>query len=256
MSIKQRCRHFAVFLILMAVSQLVRAAESMLFAMVYPPVFPYSYSLGNEYDGIGPEVIRKWAAYHGQAVTFKSFSRQGAEAALYLDKADMSLLAPAWLARADTLLFSKPILMHREFLYATSAIPAGNGLSDNVPEPFAICVIEGFVYPALDQAFISGKYIRLNATDGTTQLKLLQKGRCRFAHMSELQGQWLITQMGLQKVIYRAPEPLIEEALTFAVTQRHQALMPGLNAFIQKLQDSHEMDRIIAEQMARARARK
>ncbi|MDF2178629.1 transporter substrate-binding domain-containing protein [Aliiglaciecola sp. CAU 1673] len=232
------------------------AKESILFAMVYPSVFPYTYSLKNEYDGIGPAVIRRWAEHHGIDVTFQSFSRQAAEAALYLDKADMSLLAPAWLARANTLLFSKPILMHREFLYATSEIPKGTGLPDNNAVPFTICVIEGFVYPALDAGFMSGKYIRLSATDGTTQLNMLQKGRCRFAHLSELQAQWLISKMGLEKVIYQAPMPLIEEALTFAVTQRNKALMPGLNAFIDKLNNSQEMKDIVAEQMAKALKKK
>ena len=91
--------------------------RAMRFAVIYTDEPPYAYSNNvSRYNGIVPKLVRALGRELGSEVEFLPASRKGLEASIIKGRADFSLLAPEWLQNSGSLIFSTPILNHKEFL--------------------------------------------------------------------------------------------------------------------------------------------
>ncbi|WP_339723423.1 transporter substrate-binding domain-containing protein [uncultured Paraglaciecola sp.] len=180
------------------------------------------------------------------AVKYTRHNRNRGEEALYLGELDAAILSKEWVRHPDKLVYSLPIYVHKEFLYANHPI-ADKPLSELLPNKI-ICTRRGYVYPKIDAFFKSKVSLRIDSHIEATQFEMLRRHRCDFVVTNEFVGQWIIEKNAWGKDIYRSKTPIDEVDFTFAVHPKNQDFLDVLNLNINQLTQSGELQKIILQQ--------
>lgn len=238
-----RCLLTAGFLL---VCDLAQAKQpTFKFVLYYPQVPPYMYQQEQQKDvkGLIPALINEFFAEQGIQLSYVIDNRKGAEHRLYSGDVDAMLLAKPWSEHPELLLFSEPVIMHRDFLFATKAFA-----KDSHPEDWLsnakICTRQYYVYEALEPYFATGT-ARIDSSSEAAQMRMLQSGRCDYAYMNEHVAQWLAKNQFSQLQLNRSPVSFGNVGLTIAMHKKWQDLLPKLNAFLQKQQENGRIEQLL-----------
>lgn len=221
----------------------VMAAEKLKFVLYYPQVPPYMYQESNSPKVVGlvPDLIRDFFSHEQIQVEFILDNRRGAEHRLYSGDVDAMLMAREWAIHPEQLLFSEPVIAHRDFLFSMHPFNANQG-----PEQWLagkkVCTRQYYVYDALESHFIKSGTQRIDSSSELAQLRMLQNGRCDYAYLNEHVAKWIASHQLSDVTLHQSPLDFGLVGLTIAFHPRWQAYIPGLNQYLQKAREQGFID--------------
>lgn len=219
-------------------------ADSFTVAIYYPQVPPYMYAgADNAPVGVIPELLTAFFAKQPYTLQYVYENRYRAEIGLYDGKYDASVLAAKWTLQPEELLFSQPLLEHKDYLYATEPFAA------EAESNKTICLRRHYIYTAINDALQSGSLIRVDAESEFDQFNMLLNKRCQLAYMNEHVASWLAQNHFAANTFYRQPQAIDKTALTLALHPKWAALKPRLDAFIREAHRNGVIDRALAKHM-------
>jgi polar amino acid transport system substrate-binding protein len=223
---------------------LAKADEQRLFVVNDPGSLPYLYfdDTQHQYVGVIPDILKGIPLLNYR---FVSNSRKRSEEQIYANKADMMMLSVAWLKQPEDVISTLPIHQHRSFLYSISEFP--QKFSSTEPgKSSAICTRKSYSYPTLDAYFNSKHFIRVDASNHLSMLKMLFKNRCDYVVMNEFNAINIMhTPFFEGKVLYRAKQPISTVPLNIILRPEFTREKQLLDAHIQALQESGEMAKLL-----------
>ncbi|WP_233081694.1 substrate-binding periplasmic protein [Rheinheimera soli] len=212
------------------------------FVLYYPQVPPYMYQdeKTQKVVGLVPEVLQDFFQQQNIRVQYVADNRTRAEHRLYQGEVDAILLAKEWTQHPDQLLFSEPLLEHKDYLFARQPLAAQGQLADWVRGK-AICTRQYYIYDSLTPFFQTNETARVDSSSELTQLNMLLNGRCDFAFMNEHVANWLLHHHFPDKQLYRSATGFSPVGLTVAF---HPRWKPQLAAFNQYLREQQQQGTI------------
>lgn len=215
-------------------------------AIYYPQVPPYMYAgEDNSPQGVIPDLLNAFFARQPYALQYVYENRYRAEIGLYDGKYDASVLAAKWTMQPEELLFSQPVLEHRDYLYATRPF---NEKTDSLTGK-TICLRRHYIYSAINAALQNGELIRIDAESEFDQFNMLANNRCQLAYMNEHVASWLVNKHFSEYPFYRKPQAADKTDLTLALHPKWALLKPQLDAFIREAHRTGFIDRALARHM-------
>ena len=243
-SVMCQLRLAALLVILPAPAAESLTADSFTVALYYPQVPPYMYAgADNAPVGVIPELLTAFFAKQPHRLQYVYENRYRAEIGLYDGKYDASVLAAKWTLHPEELLFSQPLLEHKDYLYAMKPFHA------EAESSTTICLRRHYIYTAINDALQSGSLIRVDAESEFDQFNMLLNKRCQLAYMNEHVANWLVQHHFAGNTFYRQPQPTDKTALTLALHPKWAALKPRLDAFIREAHRNGVIDRALAKHM-------
>ena len=209
-------------------------------AIYYPQVPPYMYADGDNLPrGVVPEVLNAFFSQQPFQLEYVFENRQRAELGVYSGKYDATILAPKWTENPAALVFSDPIVEHRDFLYALTPLPAHTlqNLSGQT-----ICLRRYYKYTAFSDELDNGNLIRLDADSEFDQFNMLANGRCELAYMNEHVATWLTNNHFSHIDFYRTHVEADKAGLTLALHPKWEELTLLLNNHIHQAQQNGTID--------------
>ncbi len=219
------------------------------FVLYYPQVPPFMYqnSQQQEVAGLIPSLINEFFQRQGIVLSYVIDNRKGAEHRLYAGDVDAMLLAKIWTEHPEQLVFSDPVIMHRDFLFATKPF-AEKSAAENWLANARVCTRQYYVYEALEPFFVQGT-ARIDSSSEAAQMRMLQSGRCDYAYMNEHVAAWLQQNQFSDLTLYRSPSSFGNVGLTIAMHKKWQKLLPQLNAFLKEQRENGNIERKLAEEI-------
>ena len=214
-------------------------------AVIYIEEPPYIYQDGtSEYIGILPQLAKALSRELSLELIYFPTPRKGLEKSVIDGRADMTWLSPDWVGDEKRLLFSDPVLLHREFLYSLSSFNESDEPLDWLKGK-TVCIRQDYSYPSLMPFIESGVAQKFSVSSQSSLFKLLQKGRCDLLYMNENKATWKIRGLGIEDKVWRSKYPLNEAKLSFVFSQKWQSEMPRINQALSKIKNSGELDNIV-----------
>ena len=222
--------------------------RAMRFAVIYTDEPHYAYSIQqSQYSGIVPKLVEALGRELGFEVEFLPTSRKGLEASVINGQADFSWLAQEWVENSENLVFSDPVLKHREFLYSLKPFYSGDKPEDWVRGK-TICVHQDYKYPLLTPFFDQkiAKPIAVSSQAQITALFLSKK--CDLLYTNEYRTNWAFKDLSPEIVIFRSAQPLEQTYQTFMFNKSWHGEMSKINQAIDKIKQSGELQKIVNSQ--------
>lgn len=228
---------------LLAVSLCAAAAQTpatpaeLKFVLYYPQVPPYMYQDENTQKVVGlvPEILQDFFQQQKIRVQYVVDNRTRAEHQLYQGEVDAILLAKEWTQQPDKLLFSEPLLEHKDYLFARQPMAEQAQLSDLIKGK-AVCTRQYYIYEALEPFFNNNETARVDSSSELTQLKMLLNGRCDYAFINEHVANWLLHHHFPDESLYRSAQGFNPVALTVAFHPRWKPQLAAFNRYLHEQQ--------------------
>lgn len=220
----------------LAVQAAAKATE-LKFVLYFPQVPPYMYQ-DKESElvvGLVPEVLQDFFSQQNIQVQYVADNRTRAEHSLYQGDVDAILLAKEWTQHPDKLVFSEPLLEHKDFLFSRQPMATAGQLADWVKGK-AICTRQYYVYQALEPFFQTNDTARVDSSSELTQLTMLLNGRCDFAFMNEHVANWLLHHHFPEQQLYRSASGFNPVGLTVAFHPRWKPQIAAFNRYLREQQ--------------------
>lgn len=221
------------------------------FVVYYPQVPPYIFTNldSNQVEGVVPSLMNEFFKQQHIQYDYVIDNRKGAEMRLYKGDVDAMLLAKTWAQQPQKLIFSKPILVHRDFLYSTK--PFDEKIADEQWLKGArICARQYYVYEALEP-FFAKDTTRVDSSSEHAQLRMMMSNRCDYAYMNEHVAHWMQLNQFPKMKLYQSPHSFGEVGLTIAFHPRWAYLMPALNQYLTDQQSNGQLQEIIKSELQR-----
>jgi ABC-type amino acid transport substrate-binding protein len=232
-----------IFAALLAISAPVSGTEKLKFVLYYPQVPPYMYQEGQNQQVVGlvPDLLRDFFQQKNIQIEFILDNRRGAEHRLYSGDVDAMLMAAEWAVYPEQLLFSEPVLAHRDFLFSMQPFD-----SKKQPEQWLsgkkVCTRQYYVYDALEPYFRKSGTQRVDSSSELAQLRMLQNGRCDYAYLNEHVAKWIASHQLTAVQLYQSPLDFGLVGLTIAFHPRWKPYLPELNQYLKKVREQGLID--------------
>lgn len=238
---------FIIFLLFHAYS--AATPRTLKFVLYFPQVPPYMYTNDHraQVHGIVPESLAEFFEKQQIDVRYVIDNRKGAEHRLYSGDVDAMLLAANWAEQPQRLIFSVPLLTHRDYLYSMKPFAAGSDLRQWLPQR-AVCTRQYYVYEAL-QPFFDADTKRIDSSSELAQMRMLLNGRCEYVYMNEHVASWLQFNQFPTMKFYQSPQSFGNVGLTIAFHPKWQALLPELNRYLLEQQRSGRFEKILQQEL-------
>ncbi|MBU1435892.1 MAG: transporter substrate-binding domain-containing protein [Gammaproteobacteria bacterium] len=219
------------------------AAKKLKFVLYYPQIPPYMYQDAHTQKVVGviPDLIEDFFKQQQVSVEFILDNRRGAELRLYSGDVDAMLIAREWAVNPAQLIFSEPVLAHRDFLFSLQPFAASDTPAKWLADK-KVCTRQYYVYDALEPFFIKNGTQRIDASSELAQLRMLQNGRCDYAYLNEHVAKWIALHQLSDAPLYQSPLEFGMVGLTIALHPQWQAYLPGLNQYLQKAREQGLID--------------
>jgi polar amino acid transport system substrate-binding protein len=218
-------------------------AETLKFVLYYPQVPPYMYQEAQNQQVVGlvPDLLRDFFTQKQIKIEFILDNRRGAEHRLYSGDVDAMLMASEWAVHPEQLLFSEPVLAHRDFLFSMQPFD-----SKKQPEQWLsgkkVCTRQYYVYDALEPYFRKSGTQRVDSSSELAQLRMLQNGRCDYAYLNEHVAKWIASHQLTEAHLHQSPLDFGLVGLTIAFHPRWQQYLPELNQYLKKVREQGLID--------------
>lgn len=219
------------------------------FVLYYPQVPPYMYTNldSEQVDGVVPQLLSDFFSQQHISVKYVIDNRKGAEFRLYQGDVDAMLMAASWAQYPDKLVFSAPMLEHRDYLYSLQPFKDSASI-DTWLSNASICTRQYYVYEALAPYFELGAK-RIDASSEQAQMRMLISGRCDYAYMNEHVSSWLQYSQFPSIRIYQSPQSFGHVGLTVAFHPKWADILPSLNTYLQQQQKSGRLKQILQQEL-------
>jgi len=226
-----------------------KAKEPLLFIVNHPGSAPYLYfdKSNSTYQGVIPDILEGLIKSEQLSIKYISNSRKRSEVNMYQGTADLMMLSTAWLKEPEKLIATIPLHQHRTFLYKDKEFSDSFSL-ENSSNGKSMCTRKGFLYPALSPYFKNKKLTRVDSSGHLSMVKMLFKQRCDYMVMNEFNALNLINSSFFQdEKLYRSKEPISIVPLNIILRAELSYEKQVLDRHIRALQESGELQRIIAK---------
>ena len=193
----------------------------------------------DKYQGIIKDIISSFSIESQIQVDVHLHSRERGERLLYAGELDFTVLAPSWVKQPESLVYSNPVYIHKEYLYALQPI-AETELSSAI-EGKTVCTRLNYSFPKIQPYFDSNHATRLDSQEEELMFKLLLNGRCEYLLTNEFVGSAIIEKNNIAPSIYRSSFTVDEVGFTFAFHPQHSALLSQLNAHVDSLRENGQL---------------
>lgn len=244
---------YCILLLLSSVFSAGRAvalppAQEIIFAINSPGSPPYLYfdTQSQSYQGVVVDFFASFAEEANLNVTYLDSSRARNELLLRQGKADMFLSGEEWLDDPSGFIFSKPLIQHDSYLYATTEFDGPFVPAESNGE--AVCTRFGFKYPVLQGAFEDQEHplLRVDSASQTLMALMLTKGRCDFAIMSEQNALSVLNKRQFcYSEFYQSPNVISSVDLVLVSRPAKQTLLPLINRYMDRFINSGQLSRSI-----------
>lgn len=157
----------------------------------YPPYLVHGKD--QHYSGIVVDVLTRIADKHGYQVRPVIVPKNRQIRSIDSGAIDTTAMAIEWVPYPELFLFTDVILEAKDVLFSRAEQPVSFASPlDLVGKQIGAHL--GYIYPALDTEFKSGRIKRINAHNESAILGMLEKERTDAAVVNKLVGQWLIKQ--------------------------------------------------------------
>ncbi|XXF10371.1 transporter substrate-binding domain-containing protein [Pseudomonas sp. D2-3] len=208
---------------------------------------PYSYQDGEgRATGIAVDVIRRVMAQSGNRLELVFHPARRLNLLLDEGRLDLNYAdSPAWNADNATqrFVYSQPYLQVREYLYFLSDHPARHLPIEHL-RGLRIGMVRGYAYRSLDSALGSGRLEKLETSRDHALVELLVRRRVDAVAMVD---EVFIDQLAARKLEpegFTRGAQLSDAPLVIKLQRRHADRLPQLNAALQALVRSGEVERI------------
>jgi ABC-type amino acid transport substrate-binding protein len=208
---------------------------------------PFSYAdETGELHGVSIDIARRILQLSDVDVRFVSYPVNRLQAMLSRDQIDLNYAdSPQWNSAEDLrrFQFSIPYMNVREHLYFL----AGNPLRDKPLEHLqgmTVGMVRGYTYRTLDPAFADNRLSKLEVSQDTALLSLLQSGRVDAVAMVDDLFDYLIVKQRVDPAAFGRGALLSDAPLGIKVQPEHADLLPRINAAIKGMVASGEVERI------------
>lgn len=232
-----------LLLLLLIVGLPVTAAEKLKFVLYYPQVPPFMYQETDSQKVVGlvPDLMRDFFNQEQIQIEFILDNRRGAEHRLYSGDVDAMMMAKEWAVYPEKLLFSEPVIAHRDFLFSMHPFNAQQSVKQWLTDK-KVCTRQYYVYEDLEPHFLHSGTQRIDSSSELAQLRMLQSGRCDYAYINEHVAKWIASHQLSDAKLYQSPVEFGLVGLTIALHPRWQAYVTGLNQYLQKAKESGLID--------------
>ncbi|MFQ3249584.1 substrate-binding periplasmic protein [Glaciecola sp.] len=200
----------------------------------------------SEYQGVMVDVLDSLPHSVKPQINVILSSRRRGEKELYDGNIDFTILSPKWIEFPEKLIFTLPIYVHKEYLYAIKAIPDKS--VEALVEGKRVCTRSGYRYPGIARFIESGVAKRVDSEDEHGQFKLLFRGRCDFVLTNEFAANKVINKNNWEAVVSASKVIIDQTGYTLAFHPKHQAFVDIMNKHIAHLLESGELDKFITRQ--------
>lgn len=199
-----------------------------------------------ELHGIAIEVARQVLDLAGVEAQLVSYPVNRLQSMLGRGEIDINFAdSPHWNSVGDRqhYLFSIPYMRVQEHLYFLADHPARH---DDVSQlnDLTIGMVRGYTYPLLDASFTADRLQRLETSQDTVLLSLLQSGRVDAVAMVDDLFDYLVTHNHLDASQFVRGPQLSDAPLVFKLQAEHADLLPRIDQAIRTLKQRGELARI------------
>lgn len=208
---------------------------------------PYSYQDENgQASGIAVDVMRQVMAKSGNQLDFVFYPAKRLHVLLNEGRLDLNYAdSPSWNGddAAQRFVYSQPYLQVREYLYFLADHPARH-LPLELLDGLRIGLVRGYTYHSLDAALSSGRLTPLETSGDRTLIDLLLRGRVdAIALVDDVFDEHLMAR-GLDPQRFSRGAKLSDAPLVIKLQRQHADQLPQLNAALESLVRSGEVERI------------
>jgi polar amino acid transport system substrate-binding protein len=238
-----QCIGFMLF----AVALEVTAADKLKFVLYYPQVPPYMYqdTSNQQVVGLVPDLLRDFFNQQQIQVEFILDNRRGAEHRLYSGDVDAMLMAQEWAVYPEKVIFSEPLIAHRDYLFSMHPFNAQNNPKQWLTDK-KVCTRQYYVYEALEPHFLHAGTQRIDSSSELAQLRMLQNGRCDYAYLNEHVAKWIASHQLADVKLYQSPLEFGLVGLTVAFHPRWKAYIAEFNQYLQHAKEQGLIDEKLA----------
>lgn len=209
----------------------------------YPP---YLIVENREPSGIMWEVMSLIADRLGYELIAEKIPRKRVDQMLLEGYIDATPRAREWTDEPEKFLFTDPVVAIEEVFF----IPKDSELTYQSPEDiFSRTIVThlGYIYPALEQYFESGKIRRFDvARDRDMFLYVLHGDRFDAAVADRLVGQWFLRNEGLRDQFRTSSESISTFGFRIMLRKDWQEFANDFNRELARIRESGELDAILA----------
>lgn len=208
---------------------------------------PFSYSDEHGHlRGVSTDIARQALGLAKVEARFVSYPVKRLQAMLDKGQIDLNYAdSPSWNVplKKEKYVFSIPYMQVREHLYFMADSPAA-GFPVARLKNLTIGTVRGYTYPVLEPGIAAKRLTFLETSEDRVLLELLQTGRVDAVAMVDDLYNYLITSQRLDPERFRRGAQLSDAPLAIKLQLKHAALLPRINAAINTMQRSGELERI------------
>lgn len=208
---------------------------------------PYSFQdASGQARGIAVDIIRKVMEQNGQQMDFVFYPANRLNLLLDEGRLDLNYAdSPLWNSAnaGERFVYSQPYLHVREYLYFLSDHPARQ-LPLGKLQGLRIGIVRGYTYQSLDAALQDDRLMKVETSREPALLDLLILGRVDAIAMVDDVFTDLLTARHLEHGRFTRGAKLSDAPLVMKLQRQHADQLPGLNAALQTLIRSGEVERI------------
>ncbi len=191
---------------------------------------------GGKDEGSLVEVFKVISKSMGYQVIAKQLPDKRGWAMLREGTVDVHIKAKKWVKAPESYLWSDPFLLNEDVLIFRANSTLSFASVDSLIGK-SVAAIKGFVYPAMEPFFDSGKILRIDVTSPYTMLDLLALGRVDAALVNRSETQWLFrTRPDLNPERFRMDETACDSAYYRYVFTRDEKWVPFIEEFNKRLE--------------------
>lgn len=145
---------------------------------------------------------------------------------------DLSIIADKWLEPEASVVFSKPFTPYKQVLFSYGGFPVSpRSAFLSRLEQGKVCTRMGWQYNG-NTGELPLEFNRVDATSTKGQIRMLALRRCDLLVGEEYNIRWLLTELGLDRVITSTGVVSDLIMLPVALSVRYEHLLGELNAFL------------------------
>lgn len=207
--------------------------------------------------GIFADILGQLGSAMGLQVTFLATARNKIEDEIISNRADGTFLAPQWVQRPNKLVFTDPILIHKQYFYSLSPLVSIRASRSNLRDVLkgkAVCIRQDYLYPELDKLFQQKILVRTDVSNRDRLINMLIDKRCELIYMNDIHTQWVLATQRLPRAVFRSPKSLAADKVPLALSTKWASRLSEFNRQINKLHLTGEIQRIVQQNITRKMA--
>lgn len=241
-------RLFSLLLIL--VSHANATTQTIRFAINSPGSAPYIYydQVSGNYQGVVVDFFDSLEENGHFKVEYLESERARSEQLLFRGFADIFLSSQIWIKQPEDYLFSRALMPHNSFMYATK--PYSQPFIPSQNKNALICTRNSYIYPVLQEYFDSHSLVRMDSSTQTTMALMLAKGRCDFAIMSDHNAKAIMTTSKFcNSEFYQSPNAISSVDVLFVIRKELRNAKKQIDEQLKTFINSGERDKSVQHHM-------